>query len=192
MGEKKASLDQWYTRKKSVFCSWVLILHSQNECILLFFFSTERKSVAWVHHHLKITVDLCIPKRYSVLCICSELPSFPLRREAQEAIAFFLTSFTVITLSKYKVAINFTTHMVNLQTDSEKLVSDSILSYLCPMELNHPQLPSMKMNDGEWVPVLSPTWYIFTCVPSLLPALGYLPPGEVLKLFFLAFLNWYF
>lgn len=40
-------------------------------------------------------------------------------------------------------------HMVNLQTDSEKLVSDSILSYLRPMQLNHPQLPSMKMNDGE-------------------------------------------
>jgi len=63
-----------------------LNLHRQSDLILLFFFSTERKIVAEVYLHLKFTVDLCIPKRYKV---CSAFPSFPLRKEAQEATAFF-------------------------------------------------------------------------------------------------------
>lgn len=117
----------------------------------------------------------------------SAFSSFPLRRAAREATAFFLTTFTIITPSKVYLPLNFTTHTLNLQTDIEK-VSDSVLSYLHPLQLNNSQLSSTKMTSNEGVPVLFPSdWDIYLCTFSF--------PLDTFKKylsFSLWLFNWYF
>jgi len=63
----------------------------------------------------------------------------------------------------------------------------SILSYLHPVKWNHSQVSSMKVSDGERVPIVSYTIaYLLLCTPFPLP-FGYLSQ-EVLKFLILAFI----
>lgn len=68
----KASFRSELHVEEKCFSLKYLIHHTQSDLILLLLFST--KIVA--HVHLEFTADLCIPKRYTVLCICSKLFCF--------------------------------------------------------------------------------------------------------------------